>query len=103
MHPFEIHYAKTAWKNCPDERPWVIVDVRGKGVYGCFPLSSFNYGNAPCFWIDEEDPDFLATKLTRSCFVHYDSIIELADSDFTRQKGEIEGDMLSRFRDEAGV
>lgn len=103
MKPYEIHYARVVWKGCEDERPWLIVEVLGGGRFGCFPISGQNLGHPHCFEIEADHRDFGATGLTRSCRVHYQSIIELHASDFRRRKGELVNEMLREFLQQSGL
>ncbi len=101
--PYEIHYAKKQWKRCEDERPWLIVDSRGRNKYGCFPISAHRYEQTGCFEVSIDHPDFGATNLTKTCFIHYMSIVELDESNFRRQKGILTGALLDEFKNEAGL
>jgi hypothetical protein len=104
MRPYEIYFAKICWKDCEDERPWLIVDTRGARVFGCFPISSHNYRSDAAFEVLKSDPDFGATGLTKDCFIHHVSIQEIERSQFrATKKGELTGDMLARFLDESGL
>ena len=102
MRPFEIYTALHNWRNCPDRRPWLIIDVRPNGVYGCFPFSSQDYRGSG-FEISEAHPDFVKTGLSKSCFIQDDHIIELKQSQLQRYRGELTGDLLSEFKDFAGL
>ncbi len=98
----EIYLARFAWKNCEDIRPWVVVQVFANGDLGCIPVSSHCY-HGQCYQISAEHPDFKATGLTKTCHVHYDSIIMLQPSNVVRHKGTIRGQMLIEFLDAAGL
>lgn len=102
MRPFEIYFAQVPWKGCLDERPWLIVEVLPGGALGAFPISSQSYGDS-CFPLDATHPDFPATGLARSCFVHDGSIIELRPEWLRRRKGELTGALLAEFRRYSGV
>lgn len=102
MRPYEIYYARRPWKGCEDERPWVVIDTRPGGVFGCFPISGQAYGG-DAFYVDPTHPDFPATGLTKGCYVHYLSIIELPADQFLRRKGEFQGHLLDAFLDAAGL
>jgi hypothetical protein len=102
MRPYEIYYARVTWRACPDERPWLIIDSRPNHVFGCFPISGQSYSGA-CFPIDSSHPDFSATGLTKSCFIHDASIIEVLSNQFTRRKGELTGKLLADFLAYAGL
>lgn len=98
---YEIYSAQVKWSDCEDMRPWIVVDLHGESC-GCFPIASECYlGN--CFYLDIGDPDFRATGLTKSCHIHYASIIEFSQSRLERRRGELTGDLLARFVKEAGL
>ncbi|MCX5662184.1 MAG: hypothetical protein NTW19_21105 [Planctomycetota bacterium] len=102
MRPFEIHNVDRVWRNCADQRPYVIVDVRAGGVFGCFSISGQCYAG-DCFHIAHDHPDFPATGLSKSCFVHYALVIEVKAAEFRRARGRISGQMLGDFIREAGL
>jgi hypothetical protein len=99
---FQIHQAEHLWGNCLDARPWLIVDIRPNGIFGCFPIASEDYGG-DTFYIDSTHADFSATGLTKSCHVHWVHIIELERSQFRKQRGALTGDLLASFRDASGL
>lgn len=103
MQPFEISYGKKIWKDCEDERPWLVVEQHLSGIYRCFPISGQCYQGHYCFELQQGHPDFAATGLSKTCFVLYESFIELEQSEFTRKKGSLQGALLAAFREEAGV
>jgi len=102
MNPFDIYNVERVWKNCPDQRPYVIIDVRGDDVFGCFPISTPCYdGN--CFFVDMHHADFAATGLSKSCNVQYCSIIEVRRAEFRRFRGSFRNQLLQELIDEAGL
>lgn len=102
MRPYQIYYAKVIWHGCEDERPWLIVRDLGQGIFGCFPISGSCYGRS-CFPIDSAHPDFAATGLKKSCFIHDDVIIKLRAESLKRYKGELTGELLAEFLSFSGL
>ena len=102
MRPYEIYFAKVTWKGCPDERPWVIVEQLPNDLFGCFPISGSCYGES-CFPVDESHPDFAATGLTKTSYIHDASVIDLHVSRFNRRKGELTNELLADFLDFTGL
>ena len=68
-----IWTASVEWNDCPDVRPWLLLDDRGNGVHGCFPISTQDYRGL-AFLLSHDDADFEATGLDRECYVHWDRI-----------------------------
>ncbi|MBI4569883.1 MAG: hypothetical protein HY719_15935 [Planctomycetes bacterium] len=101
MERHEIWYARVTWNDCPDERPWLIMEQRGE-TFCCFPVSGQCYRREECFFLDVDHPDFKATGLTKSCYIHFVSLFELPHDVFSRRKGRLEGKLLQRFLEEAG-
>ena len=102
MRPFEIFNARHEWNNCPDLRPWLIVELRVSETVGCFPISGECYGGN-CFWISPTHPDFPATGLKKGCYIHDRHIVELRPHQFLNRRGELLGDLLTTFREYSGV
>jgi hypothetical protein len=102
MQPFQIYNATFAWNGCQDMRPWLIIDLRPSGLVGCLPISSHCYSGS-CFPLDRNDPDFRATGLNKSCYLHDDRIYDLSFNCFGKYRGELSGDLLARFRDYSGL
>lgn len=102
MRPYEIFYARHRWLNCDDPRPWLIVDLRGNQLLGCFPISGQCY-DGQCFFISRTHPDFPATGLAKDSYIHDKFIIELAVDEFLDRKGELTGELLAEFLQYAGL
>jgi hypothetical protein len=102
MQVWEIYNAIEPWHGCADMRPWLVVEVRPFGLYGCFPFSSECYGGS-CFEISHSHPDFAATGLTKSCFIQDSHIIELSSQRFSRRRGALTGRLLADFRAFSGL
>jgi hypothetical protein len=69
---------------------------------GGFPISGQAYRGTP-FFISDEDSDFPATGLKKSCFIHDEKIIELSLDVFIKRRGQLAGDLLARFRSHSGI
>ncbi len=102
MNRFDIYDAQVIWGGCEDRRPWLIVEVLPHNRVGCLPISTQNYRGA-AFPISESDPDFPATGLKKSCFVHDEKIIDVAVNCLIKRRGRLEGDLLGRFRKYSGI
>ena len=102
MKPYDIFSVDRVWKNCSDQRPYIIVDCRGVDIFGCFPISGSCYNNN-CFFIDATHMDFAATGLTKSCYIHYTSIYEVRRSEFRRYRGALTNQLLAEFIAAAGL
>ena len=107
MRPFQIYRIKVTWKNSEDPRPWLVVQTRPDGVFGCFPISSRCYGQ-DCFPVDSSHSDFSATGLSGACYIICTTIYDLKQDQFMldgkqQLKGELAGELLRAFRDFAAV
>jgi hypothetical protein len=102
MDRYEIYYAKRAWHNCVDERPWLIVELRDPGVVGCLPISGAWYGDKK-FVIEDSHPDFAATGLKKTSFVDDTYIIEVSINDVRRHLGQLTGSLLEDFQIFSGL
>ena len=97
MQPWEIWWGQTRWKDCADRRPWLIVDCRPDDAFGCFPISTKSYGD-PAFELSADHPDFAATGLKRTCFIHDLHIIELHAAELHKRSGTLGGQLRDQFR-----
>ena len=102
MEPFDIWLAKLTWNNCSDARPWLIVDQWQEHILGCFPITSQCYEGS-CFLISSEHPDFEATGLPHTSFIHDERIYQLHEKMFIRHFGLLHGNLLQEFRNFAGL
>ena len=89
------------WKGCPDRRPWLLLEPIGND-WRAMPITTKQYGRY-LFPIEPAHCDFAATGLTRQCFVDYESIVVVQQSELCKRRGDLVGDMLSEFREAAGV
>src|SRR5580658_9531297 len=102
MAEFDIYNAKFSWHGCADVRPWLIIHLRPRGIYGCLPIASECYGGQ-CFFVTDSDPDFQATGLRKSCYIHDERIFDLPSAALQAKRGQLEGDLLTRFRKFSGL
>jgi hypothetical protein len=102
MQPFDIFAANFPWKGCNDIRPWLIVEHLPDGEVNCLPISSQDYGQR-AFRLDQLEPDFAATGLSRTCFIHDEELLRLPAASFLNRKGLLRGDLLARFLKAAGL
>ena len=102
MNPFDIVYAEFRWKGCDDRRPWLIVESSPNGCFNCFPISGQDY-TGYAFRIDQDDPDFGATGLTKTCYIHDETFYSLPATSFRKAKGVLTGQLLARFLVHAGL
>lgn len=102
MQVFQIFYGQMTWKGCPDRRPFLIVECDDEGVVRCFPISGECY-QADAFFLDSNDPDFAATGLAKSCYIHDECFYELHCSALQEYKGVLQGDLLRRFLSSSGL
>lgn len=103
MNELPIWMATLPWNDGSDLRPCVQLDQQGPDTFGCFPVSTKCYTGMHCFPVNSDDPDFSATGLDKDCFVHYESILTLKIDDMKERIGFLAGDLLARFRTEAGL
>src|SRR5689334_20308273 len=102
MQRFDIRNAEVTWNGCADMRPWLIVELRSAELVGCFPVASQCY-DGTCFPIDSDHPDFAATGLTKSCFIHDTHIIEVSIARIARHRGCLQGQLLADFMEFSGL
>jgi hypothetical protein len=102
MKPFDIFSATFLWNGCEDMRPWLIVEVRPNQKFACFPSSSASYSGSS-FPLDSDHPDFPATGLAKSCYIHDSHLFDLPATCFNKQRGVLTGELLAQFRDYAGI
>ena len=102
MLPFEIHDAAHPFNKCNDRRPWLVVDVREGGVFGCFPISGECYSGSR-FQLSCEHPDFATTGLNKTCYILDDRIYEIETGEFAKYRGRLAGDLRVSFLDYAGL
>lgn len=105
MNPFDIYAFTYRWKTSSDRRPWLILEQRG-ALWGCFPFSTKVY-SGHAVEIDENHPDFPATGLTRSCYLHDDTMVDVPADVIqgagARRKGHLENELLDYVLAETGL
>lgn len=103
MRRFDIYNAAVEWKDCRDDRPWLVVELRcGGEVAACFPFSGEDYTGIS-FPVHSSHADFEATGLAKSCYIYDESFVELSTSSLTRFRGKLAGALLASFREHAGL
>ena len=102
MQRFDIYNAQTQWNGCSDVRPWLIVEIGSAELLGCFPIASQCYGGN-CFPIECGDPDFAASGLSKSCFIHDSHIIEISAGQIGRYCGRLQRQLLADFLEFSGL
>jgi hypothetical protein len=102
MQPFDIFTAEFLWKGCNDMRPWLVVEHAPTGGINCFPISGQDYGQH-AFRLDQSDPDFPATGLSKTCYIHDERLYCLPAASFQSRRGFLKGALLVRFLEAAGL
>lgn len=102
MGPNDIYNVKFRWGNCEDMRPWIIIGGPIGDSWECFPISGNCYGGVDCFHLDARHADFAAAGLTKSCFIHFGSIIMIPATCFGRHRGTLGGSLLAHFIQDSG-
>jgi hypothetical protein len=98
---FEIYHANYHWKT--RDYPGFFLVIRQEGPHWlCLAISSTD-PNDEAIELNESDPDFAATGLDHTSYV-YDGAqyCKIAPEDFGNRKGELQGQLLSKFRKESG-
>lgn len=105
MRKYDIVQASMSWKGCIDLRPWLLLDDVDASVdkVGALPISTKCYSGSFCFDIDSARDEFATTGLAKSCFVHYESIIEVKVADIRVRKGALVGELLVEFQRRSGL
>ena len=102
MKPFDIYLAKVRWRGCDDPRPWLLVRPGGVG-WLCFAISTKDYDSGP-FEVAANDAAFPATGLATTSYIYdAESFHELPPNGFIKRLGQLEGDLLDRFRKSSGL
>lgn len=98
MNPFDIYNARIFWGNCPDMRPWLIVEALPDDLFHCFPIASEKYRSRQCFFLHDEHPDFRFTGLTKSCYIHHEVFVAIRRDRLSRRRGDLRGNLLQEFK-----
>lgn len=99
---FDIYNATLRWRGCADTRPWIIVGPRVGADWDC-SRSRGQYSAGNTFTVEMGHPDFPATGLSKTCHIHYGSIIQVPESCFDRRRGCLGGELLAEFRKASGI
>ena len=102
MKPFDIYQADHPWKTSEDARPFLLVRPLAAGAWSCFPISTKDYGGGP-FEVNKADPDFPATGLSDTSYIYDFRFEDVTANEFGKRYGQLQGDLLARFRAEADV
>lgn len=102
MKPFDIYLAEHPWRKSDYARPFLLIRPTDGGAWSCFPMSTKDYDESP-FEVNKNDPDFSATGLSDTSYIHDYRYEDVKTEEILKRKGQLEGDLLSRFRAEAGV
>ena len=103
--PDQLVWAKLDWRGCPDERPWLLIDIRRGGeVYGAFPISTKLYrSGGPCMTLRVDHVDFPDSGLKERSYIYYESTFDVGDEEIRRVLGRLTGDLLDRLKVAAGL
>ncbi len=103
--PYQIVWATAAWRGCPDERPWLIIDVReSDDVYGAFPISTRAYTAAgPYTTVRTNDVDLVAAGLRERSYIFYESTIEIGADEIRKPLGTLTGALLDELIEQSGL
>lgn len=102
MHLFEIFYGEIPWSGCRDGRPWLIVEEAADGMLNCFPISGQDY-QGDAFRLDVPDPDFEATGLRKTSYIHDAALVSVSPTSLRNRKGVLGGKLLIRFLETSGL
>ena len=78
-------------------RPCVIVQIAKDGTLAILPISTKTYGNDEKFAIHIDHPDFAATGLTDTSYVHGFPVLDIPPSWVLKTLGTLKGDMKKKF------
>ena len=103
--PFQIVWAELDWMGCPDERPWLLIDVRKGGeMYGGFPISTKLYRSGGRYMImPTAHAEFPNSGLNERSHIYYDSTFDVGDDEIRRALGRLTGDLLEDLKMAAGL
>lgn len=90
------------WRTSEDARPFLLVRPLAASAWACFPISTKDYGGDP-FEVNQSDRDFRATGLSTTSYIYDFRFEEVTADEFLERWGQLEGDLLTRFRAAAQV
>lgn len=102
MQPFDIFQAEHEFKDCHDPRPWLVIrPANTDGLVACFPISGEDYSGR-AYQIRKEHPDFNATGLNKTCYIHDESSYDVPIAAFKKHRGALTNKLLGEFKAHAG-
>ena len=99
--PYELYEAHVRLNAANYSRPCLVVSLEFKGGVSILPISSaMNLYSGPSshFLIERRDPDFNKTGLVVDSYIVGEKIFELAVFKLIRKRGQLEGELLQRFK-----
>lgn len=99
--PFELFEAQIRLNAANYSRPCLIVSLKLKGSVSALSISSaMNLYSGPSFHflIERRDPDFNKTGLVADSYIVGEKIFELETFKLIRRRGQLEGELLKRFK-----
>lgn len=87
-----------------DRRPCIVLDPPAESRVAVAPLSSAMglYNSMLHFRIPDDDPDFVASGLRKTCFANGTEIHRVGASALLKRVGNLQGELLRKFRDWIG-
>lgn len=102
MKPFDICHSSHRWRERNYGGFFLLIRQDGPD-WLCFAISSHDYDNE-AFELNELDPDFPATGLDHTSYVFDGApFCRVTPLQMGNRKGELQGQLLVRFRKESGV
>lgn len=103
--PFQTVWATLDWMGCPDERPWLLIDVRRGGeTYGALPISTKVYqSGGRCMILPVDHVDFPDSGLKERSYIYYESTFDVGDDEIRRVLGRLTGGLLEDIKLAAGL
>lgn len=101
MKPFDIYHADFQWRTRNYAGFFLLIRQEGTD-WLCLAISSKDE-NDEAIELNESHPDFPATGLDHTSYVYDgDPYSQIALEKFGKHKGELQGRLLSEFREESG-
>ena len=101
MKPFDIYHADFFWRTRNYGGFFLLIRQENTD-WLCCAISSVGE-SADVFELNKLDPDFGATGLTQTSYVYEgDPLSRITIAKFNTRKGELQGALLSKFREESG-
>jgi hypothetical protein len=100
---FDIYFGAWPWGGTDYRRWWLLVQLYpNEGSVGCFPISTKDY-KPPHFEISSEHPDFAATGLKETSYVHDEHVIKIPLTRFEKRTGDLRGSLKEAFIKSSGI